>query len=374
MGTAAELTALSGNNPRVSETDYEDFFENGAVPLHPVGKDGTILEANHAELEFLGYNREEYVGRSISEFHADSATIAELLQRLAAGEKLVRFPARLLAKDRSIKHVEITSSARFRDGEFAHTRCFTMDVTELLEARRQLARKQHEMDQVLEALPAAVYTTDAAGKITYFNRAAAELAGREPVIGEDEWCVTFRLYTADGQALPHEQCPMAIALKENRPIRGVEAMAARPDGSMFPFLPFPTPMRDEVGNLVGAVNMLIDISDRKQAETHQRVLLDELNHRVKNNMAMLYGLLRAAERETKSKEAKAVLADAGQRVGAMAAAQKALYAEPGDRGIDAATFMAAVCDSAKRVLPAGVEIHLDVMDSHVGTDARCPSL
>jgi PAS domain S-box-containing protein len=372
MGIAKLAAISSADSPRFTETDYEDFFENGALPLHLVGRDGVILEANRAELELLGYRREEYVGRSIVEFHADPATIAEILERLGAGEKLVRFPARLLAKDRSIKHVEITSSARFRGNEFAHTRCFTTDVTEVVEVRRELARQQDAMRQVLEALPAAVYTTDAAGKITYFNRAAAELAGREPVIGEDEWCVTFRLYTSDGQPLPHAECPMAIALKENRPVRGVEAMAARPDGTMFPFLPFPTPMRDEFGNLVGAVNMLIDISDRKHAEAHQRVLLDELNHRVKNNMAMLYGLLRGAQRETKSSEAKAVLADAGQRIGAMAAAQQALYAEHDDLGVDAADFIAAVCDSAKQVFPTGVEIYIDVKNGHVRNDVTMP--
>ena len=366
-----EIATMTGR-PRLIEADYEDFFENGALALHVVGRDGIVLEANRAELELLGYSREEYVGRSISEFHADPATIAEILQRLAAGEKLLRFPARLRAKDQSIKHVEITSSARFRGGEFAHTRCFTTDVTEVVDARRQLARKQDEMHQILEALPAAVYTTDAAGKITYFNRAAADLAGREPVIGEEGWCVTFRLYTADGQPLPHEECPMAIALKENRPVRGVEAMAARPDGTMFPFLPFPTPMRDEFGTLVGAVNMLIDISDRKQAETHQRVLLDELNHRVKNNMAMLYGLLRGAQRETTSSEAKAVLADAGQRIGAMAAAQQALYTEHDDVGVDAASFIAAVCDSAKQAFPQSVDLHIDVQNDHIRNGVTMP--
>ena len=69
---------------------------------------------------------------------------------------------------------------------------------------------------------------------------------------------------------------MAIALKENRPVRGVEALAERPDGSMVPFLPFPTPLRNEAGELVGAINMLVDISERKTAEAQQKLLLAEL--------------------------------------------------------------------------------------------------
>ncbi len=136
--------------------------------------------------------------------------------------------------------------------------------------------------------------TDPAGMITYFNRAAAELAGREPAIGKDKWCVSFRLFSPEGREMLLCECPMATALKEDRAVRGVEALAQRPDGSYLPFLPFPTPIHDERGKLVGAVNMLIDVSERKQAEADQRALLKELNHRVKNNIQMLYGLLRSA--------------------------------------------------------------------------------
>lgn len=101
--------------------DYEDFFESGAVALHLVGEDGTILRANRAELDLLGFTAEEYVGRPISQFHADSDTIREILARLSGGEKLNRFPARLRAKDGSIRHVEITSSVQFRGGKFLNT-------------------------------------------------------------------------------------------------------------------------------------------------------------------------------------------------------------------------------------------------------------
>ena len=119
---------------------------------------------------------------------------------------------------------------------------------------------------LLDALPAAVYVTDAAGRITYCNEAAAELAGRRPVLGSDEWCVSWRLYTLDGRPLPHAQCPMAVALKEDRPVRGEEAVLERPDGTRIPFAPYPTPLHDASGNLIGAVNMLVDIGERRTAD------------------------------------------------------------------------------------------------------------
>jgi PAS domain S-box-containing protein len=341
-----------------SASDLEDFFENGAVGLHLVGPDGTILKANKAELDLLGYTADGYIGRPISDFHADADVIADILERLKRGEKLDKYLARLRAKDGSIKHVAITSSAQFRNGKFINTRCFTIDVTDLRRAQDKLKENEQQMRQILEALPAAVYQTDAKGVITYYNPAAAELAGRSPEIGKDEWCVTWRIFTPDGKRLPHNECPMATALKENRAVRGVEAVAERPDGARVPFLPFPTPLRDSEGNLIGAVNMLVDISERRQAETHQRVLLDELNHRVKNNLQMIYSLLRVSERETTSRDAKAVLTDASQRIAAIAAAQKVLYNTHAATSFDAYDFVSAVCNSARQAFKKSVKIDI----------------
>jgi len=129
-----------------------------------------------------------------------------------------------------------------------------------------------QLEAVLDALPAAIYVTDAAGRITYYNRAAAELAGREPRLGEDEWCVSWRLYSNDGHPLPHDQCPMAVALKENRALRGETAILERPDGTRVPFMPFPTPLRDASGRLVGAVNMLVDLSERRVSDNARAFL------------------------------------------------------------------------------------------------------
>ncbi|HWK46965.1 MAG TPA: PAS domain S-box protein [Stellaceae bacterium] len=154
--------------------------------------------------------------------------------------------------------------------------CFH-DVT----ARRETERKrrgdavresERRLREVLEALPTAIYATDAEGRITFYNQAAVEMSGRRPELGTDKWCVTWKLYRSDGSPLPHDQCPMAIALKEKRPIRGVEAIAERPDGTRVPFVPYPTPLFDEAGTLVGAVNMLLDITDRRKAEDYAQRL------------------------------------------------------------------------------------------------------
>ena len=120
--------------------------------------------------------------------------------------------------------------------------------------------------ELLEALPVAVYTTDAEGRITFYNRAAAELWGHHPELGSSQWCGSWRLYWSNGRPLPHNECPMAIALKEGREVRDVEAIVERPDGTRVRFRPYPTPLRDPSGQLVGAINLLMDVTERHDAD------------------------------------------------------------------------------------------------------------
>ena len=124
---------------------------------------------------------------------------------------------------------------------------------------------------LLDALPTCIYTTDANGRINFFNQAAVEFSGRTPEIGSDQWCVTWRLYWPDGRPMAHDECPMARVLKEDRPIRGEEAIAERPDGTRVPFMPYPTPLHDAAGRLVAAVNTLVDLTARKEAEEALRL-------------------------------------------------------------------------------------------------------
>lgn len=117
----------------------------------------------------------------------------------------------------------------------------------------------------LDALGVAIYTTDAAGRITFYNAAAAELWGRRPELGE-EWCGSVELQWPDETPMRHDECPMAVALKEQRSVRGGEAILVRPDGSKLRFLPYPTPLFGDDGSLRGAVNVLVDVTDRHRAQ------------------------------------------------------------------------------------------------------------
>lgn len=285
--------------------DYEDFFENGVIGLRLVDRDGIILCANKAELDMLGYAAHEYVGRPIGDFHVDAEIIADALRRLLAGERLDKHPARMLTKEGAVKHVLISASALFRDGQLIHSRWFSLDlgidetdVTGRLHAEQRLRDSERRSRELLNALPMAVYTTDADGRITYYNEAAVALAGRRPRLGIDRWCVSWKLYCPDGTPMPHDHCPMAHALTTGEELRGIEAIAERPDGTRRVFTPFPTLLRDALGKVVGAINVLVDITELKRATDEQRVLIDELNHRVKNTLATVQSICLHTYRST----------------------------------------------------------------------------
>jgi PAS domain-containing protein len=117
--------------------------------------------------------------------------------------------------------------------------------------------------EALDRLPVPTYTTNAEGEVTYWNKACVDFAGREPELGRDRWCVTWKLFSTAGKPLPHEDCPMAEAIKRKREVRDEVAIALRPDGTRRAFVPYPTPLFDENGELTGAVNLLIDVSDEQ---------------------------------------------------------------------------------------------------------------
>src|SRR5689334_15972187 len=250
---------------RHSEKELSEFFEHASVGIHWVGPDGIILRVNQAELDLLGYSREEYVGCHIREFHVDQPVIEDILNRLTCGETLREYSARLRCKDGSIRDVLINSNALFDDGKFVHTRCFIRDVTDRKRIEEALQISEGRYRELIQQLPAAVYTCDAQGHIQLYNEAAAALWGREPEIGKDQWCGAWKIYRPDGALLPLGEWPMALTLREGRAVHGEEIVIERSDGTRRHVLTHPQPLFDASGTIAGAVNMLIDITDRREA-------------------------------------------------------------------------------------------------------------
>ena len=140
----------------------------------------------------------------------------------------------------------------------------------MMQMHNDLPQTDYDYKKLIEGLPAAIYVCDMEGRITFYNEASAELWGRRPVIGKDLWCGSWKIYRPDGSPMKLDECPMAIALKEGRPVKGVEIVVERPDGVRLNVLPHPKPICNSYGKIIGAVNMLVDITARRKAEEEIR--------------------------------------------------------------------------------------------------------
>jgi len=342
-----------------------------------VSKDlnGIIRTWNDGATRLFGYSAEEAIGQPITIVIPPDRLDEEpaILGRIRRGESVDHFETVRRRKDGTVLDVSLTiSPVRDVHGQIVGASKIVRDISERKEAEAKLLDSERRLKELLAAIPAAIYTTDAQGRVTYYNELAVELAGRTPALGRDEWCVTWKLFRPDGTPMPHDQCPMAVALREGRAIRNAEAIAERPDGTRVPFIPYPTPLRDAKGNIVGAINMLVDVSERKQAESQQRVLFNELNHRVKNNMQMLQSVLNMAGRKTSNTEAQKILQEASRRVAAMAAAQQVLYGATDAIRFNAGDFLEAVCNTVRPTLPREVQILCQSTDVMLSNDVAMP--
>ena len=217
--------------------------EAAAAPEAARERPGRLAgELEQAPVALEDPTREE-LGVALEELQATSEELAE------ANDRLARSDERL---EREMAERTAALSAR---------------AAELEAANAGLREGEARQRALIEALGVAVYTTDAAGRLTFYNDAAAALWGWRPRLGDARWCGSWRLFWPEGRPMRHDECPMAVALREGRPIRGVEAVAERPDGARVPFIPYPTPLRDgAAGAPIGAVNVLVDIGERKAAE------------------------------------------------------------------------------------------------------------
>jgi signal transduction histidine kinase len=163
------------------------------------------------------------------------------------------------------------------------------NVTVLPTAKAALHSSELQFRSLLDKLPAGGYTCDRQGLITHFNDHAVKIWGRAPKLNDpvDRFCGSFKLFASDGSPIAHDACWMALALQTGNEYNGEEIVIERPDGRRLTVLAHANPIRNEAGELVGAVNVLVDITDRIQAETVLRGARDELAKMVGERTAQL---------------------------------------------------------------------------------------
>lgn len=252
------------------------LFDLLPIGIYVCDRDGRITRHNRGAAEMwgreprIGDDSEKYCG-SHRLYRMDGSVVphdrSPMVEVLAGGPP-VRNAEIIMERPDGERIVALAHIEPLKDEAgriIGAVNCFR-DITELRRSKATARDAERQSRDILNALAAAVYTTDADGRITFYNETAAELWGLRPELGKSEFCGSWKLYWPDGTPLPHDQCPMAVALRERRPVRNTEAVAERPDGTRVPFMPFPTPLHDQFGEFVGAVNILVDITDRKKAD------------------------------------------------------------------------------------------------------------
>ena len=252
-----DVTARKKDGEELQRRSQEltDFFENATVGLHWVGPDGTILWANQAELDLLGYTRAEYIGRKISEFHVDREVIVDILERLTNNEELHGYEARLRCKDGSIRHVLISSNVYRKNGQFIHTRCFTRDITDRKLAEDALTR----LAGIVESSDDAIISKDLNGIIRSWNRGAERLFGytAEEIVGKP---VTTLAVPERVDEIPN----ILNRIRRGERVDHYETERRTKDGRRLNISLTVSPIRNAAGEIVGASKIARDITDHKR--------------------------------------------------------------------------------------------------------------
>jgi two-component system cell cycle sensor histidine kinase/response regulator CckA len=241
---------------RRREQELGDFIENAAIPIHWVGPDGTILRVNQAELDLLGYQRDEYLGRNIVDFHVTRPVIDDILARLARGEVLQDYPAQLRAKNGTILDVLIDSSAYFQNGEFVHTRCFTRDVSR----QREVEHASQRLAAIVASSADAIIGKTVDGLVTSWNAAAEQMFG----YGAEEM-VGGSIFKLIPDHLHQEERELLDRIRQGERVGFAEAERIRKDGGRIYVAVSVSPIRNAQGEVIGASSIKRDVTERRQA-------------------------------------------------------------------------------------------------------------
>jgi PAS domain S-box-containing protein len=342
---------------RLNQRELNDFFDNALVGLQWLGPDRTVLRVNQAQLDLLGYDRDEYVGHLIAEFHADPNTVNDIFRRLLAGETLHDYAAQMRCKDGTIKQVLIDSNVLWEQDRFVHTRCFFRDITEQKRAEDALKASEERYRLLFEACPVGYILLNREGRVEAWNPAAEQIFGwtaaeaiAQPslkfIVSESFWPLVEQLLSEElnwqpladrsqenvpwvGLSLGWPTLPVHYEEGDDKPVRDqdrlLEQLVSRllqvqqpvtsinenvtKDGRIIICDWHNIPIMDADGTPTHFLSIVQDITERKEAETalqmsesRYRQLSEELERRVNERTEELTHMVQALNAEVSERE------------------------------------------------------------------------
>jgi PAS domain S-box-containing protein len=199
----------------------------------------------------------------------------------------------------------------------------------------------------LEQLGEGVIVADRQGKLIFVNSAAAKIHGMKKLsIEPDEYTDAYQLLTPEGEPFPPETLPLALAVFKGEVVEDAHWKIRRPDGSVVDAVGTAKPVFGKDGEQVASVLTLSDRTDAfstrralEEALKTKETLLYEVNHRVKNNLAIVSALLKLQTKKLDDEEAQAALADISARVGVLSDIHGRLYQTGGHTEIEVVSFL-----------------------------------
>jgi PAS domain S-box-containing protein len=250
---------------------YVDLYEFAPIAYVSFDRAGRIEEANLVASELLGDARDLLIGRPIAFYVADLDSLLKHLLLCRTSQQEVK--TELLLKNKKGEQIPaillstpVTST--MKNGALLYQTAI-IDLRELKATEAKLRTSEERYKTLFDLVPVAVYTCDADGFIQEYNQRAVELWGRDPGRNgqESRFCGSWKIYYPDGRPMRHEECPMARALRgEKLKSKDLEIVVERPDGEKRDVIPAPRVVTNERGKIIGAINCLFDITERKRAE------------------------------------------------------------------------------------------------------------
>lgn len=275
---------------------YIDLFEFAPIPYVSFNRVGRIEEMNRAAAQLLGGSRARLIGQpfTLRVMKKDRGLFLSHLLRCRSSQSRVETELHLKKDDGEIIVTHLASSpmaSSMRDGARLYQTAI-VDLTERRRAEEAIRQSEERYRTLFDLGPTAVYTIDTSGVIRDFNRHAAELWGREPAVGDtdERFCGSFKMFRSDGSFMPHDRCPMAeVVSGKVSAVHNEEVLIERPDGSRVTVLVNIRPLKNDRGEVTGAINCFYDITERKQMETVLQKSKNLLEQRVRERTRELYG-------------------------------------------------------------------------------------